>query len=617
MDRTSAIVVVICFALLILWFPLMNSMYPPQEEDAPSTNQVDQAEREPVSKPKKQPTEQPSESSDKETFKPFVAPEKEAPEELLVLENTNAVYTFSSRGGGLKEVELKGYPKTIACGEEADKAGGKGVTLNEKAALPILGLYKPKGWLGKGNFSLRRVNNRRIVAEKTLTNRLQVVHSFELGSNYLVRASLRITNRSDKPITIPAHRRVIGTAAPVNPNDKNPGVFNKSNLKGIYWHAGAKTRHITAGWFANRKFGCLPGTPRSHYQGGTNLLWAAVHNRFFTVLTMPADPAPTLDALKIRLPLTKEEGVSAAPQSGDDKPPTGYQTAFVYPEKVLQPGQSWEKNFDIFAGPKKHAILSKFNDNQATVMNFGFLSAISKALLWSMNRLNGLGLPFGWAIVTITIIIKVVFWPLTKAGTRSMKRMQALQPQMKELQEKYKDDPQKMNQKLMEFMKQNKVNPMGGCLPMLVQAPVFIGFLYMIMSAVELRGASFLWVCDLSHPDTVWTIPGIDFPLNPMPLLMAVTMLWQTQLTPAAPGMDPMQQKLMKYMPLIIVVFLYKFAAAMTLYWTVQNLLTVLQTKMTKAADEKQSAQGGTPPATPPKKQSPVPGGKKKKRKRG
>src|SRR6266576_7225249 len=176
-----------------------------------------------------------------------------------------------------------------------------------------------------------------------------------------------------------------------------------------------------------------------------------------------------------------------------------------------------------------------------------------------------------------------------------MKRMQAIKPQMNAIKEKYKDYPTKMNRKTMEFMKENKVSPLGGCLPMLLQIPVFFGFYRMIQSAIELRGAPFLWVCDLSKSDTLLVIPGLSFipflgipgvglPFNLLPLIMGVTMLWQSHLTPPSPGMDPMQQKIMRYMPLMFMAFLYNFSAGLTLYWTVQNLLTILQTKLTKAA---------------------------------
>ena len=184
-----------------------------------------------------------------------------------------------------------------------------------------------------------------------------------------------------------------------------------------------------------------------------------------------------------------------------------------------------------------------------------------------------------------------------------MKRMAKMQPQMKAIQEKYKDDPAKSQKKVLEFMKENKVNPMGSCLPMLLQLPVFFGFYSMLQSAIELRGASFLWIADLSRPDTLFYIPGIDMPFNLMPLIMGATMLYQAQLTPASPGMDPTQQKMMRYMPLMFMVFLYNMSSGLTLYWSVSNVLSITQTKLTSLNDEKTESKGGTPSAlAPPKK---------------
>ena len=188
--------------------------------------------------------------------------------------------------------------------------------------------------------------------------------------------------------------------------------------------------------------------------------------------------------------------------------------------------------------------------------------------------------------------MKVVFWPITRAQTRTSRRMSALQPEMKALQAKYKDEPLKMQKKMSEFWKEHKINPMSGCLPMLLQMPIFFGFFFMIRTAIELRGVSFLWVKDLAKPDTLAIIPGLNFipfistpeglPINLLPIFMGITMLWQARLTPASPGMDPAQAKMMKYLPAIFILFLYNYSAGLALYWTVQNLLSVMQTKLTK-----------------------------------
>ena len=176
--------------------------------------------------------------------------------------------------------------------------------------------------------------------------------------------------------------------------------------------------------------------------------------------------------------------------------------------------------------------------------------------------------------------------------------MQKLQPQMKEVREKYKDNPQKMNQKMLELWREHKINPAAGCLPILIQFPILLGFYAMLQTAIELRGASFLWACDLSQPDTIAVIPGINFPINPLPLLMGVTMLLQARLTPMSPTMDATQQRIMRYMPLMFMVFLYNFSAGLTLYWTVSNLLSILQMKLTRAKDDPVTPPGA--PATRP-----------------
>jgi YidC/Oxa1 family membrane protein insertase len=267
----------------------------------------------------------------------------------------------------------------------------------------------------------------------------------------------------------------------------------------------------------------------------------------------------------------------------------------VYPAQTLTANSSVERQIVFFAGPKEYRTLARigaeFQNRADLVMNFGtgyagffgIGSFCAKALLLTMNWLHDVTrLGYGWVIVLITVLLRAAFWPLTAASMRSMKRMQALGPEIKALKEKYKADPQKFTQKQMELWKKNKVNPMGGCLPMLVQMPVFIGFYTMLRSAIELRGAHFLWVSDLSKPDTLFMIPGINFPFNLLPLLMVGVMVWQAHLQPPSPGMDPSQQKMMRYMPLMILLFLYNYSAGMALYMTVSTLSGVLQTKLTK-----------------------------------
>jgi YidC/Oxa1 family membrane protein insertase len=197
-----------------------------------------------------------------------------------------------------------------------------------------------------------------------------------------------------------------------------------------------------------------------------------------------------------------------------------------------------------------------------------------------MNGIHAVVRDYGVAILVLTLVIKSALWPLQNKATNSMKRMQALQPKMQELREKYKDDPQKMNAELMKMYKEYGINPFGGCLPMLVQIPIFFGFYRMLGTAEELRNEHFLWVKDLSQPDTVALIPGLGWPINVLPLLMAATMLWQQKLMPKSG--DQMQQRIFMFVPLIFVVFCYNFASALALYWTAQNIFSVVQLYLTR-----------------------------------
>ncbi len=323
---------------------------------------------------------------------------------------------------------------------------------------------------GDGVFKLAPTDHG-VRAEKTLTNGLTIVKDFQLSSNYLVMATVRLENRSAQPLALPAQEWFVGTAAPLGPRDQGRAV-------GVLWYNGAKT--LDLGGSSYFSGGCRQPVPPLEYRGGeSNVVWVAAHNQFFALAAMPQQPAQGLIIHRINLP--RPTGEEARLVATNAPTPQGYAAAMVYPALTLAPKQVFERQIALYAGPKEYQTLARigaqFNNNLDLVMNFGWAGFVSKALLLGMNWLHSaLKIPYGWAIIAITIIIKAVFWPLTQASTRSMKRMQALQPQLNAIKEKYKDDPVKMNKKTMEFMREHKVSPLGGCLPMLLQIPVFFGF---------------------------------------------------------------------------------------------------------------------------------------------
>jgi YidC/Oxa1 family membrane protein insertase len=518
---------------------------------------------------------------------------RQVPEQLLVISNDDARYTFTSWGGGLQRVELLQYPQSVSAIRINAKPTNGVATLNTPVSPPVLALVGDDSLQGDGVFALTPIPGG-VRAEKTLTNGLTVTKDFQIGSNYLLTATVRVKNGSKEAVTVPAQNWAAGTATPMGPRDS--GIADS-----VMWYNGVKAGSVGQAYFNTNTavLGLFPRTPRTEYRAGTNnVFWVSAQNQFFALVTMPASnqPAAAMAVRMVLLPPPSEEEIEAS--SRTVRAPEGLEAMLAYPGGTVPPGQEVTLRFNIFAGPKVYqtlASLSEQLDNRIDlVMGFGMWGVISRGLLAVMNWLHHqIGFPYGLAIILITVVIRLAIWPLTRASMRSTKRMQELQPQIKALQEKYKDDPQKLQQKTWDFYKKNKVNPLGGCLPMLLQIPVIFGFYGMLRSAIELRGAHFLWIGDLSQPDTIFTLSflGHNLPLNPMPIIMGATQFWQASMMPISPGMDPAQQKMMRYFPLMMVFVFYNYSSGLALYWTVSNLITILQNKVTKT----QPAPAGTP----------------------
>lgn len=608
MDRKSIIFLAICFGVLAVVSTVVNRIYPPVPVPV-STNAVVRSTnpatagtvqaiaglRPPVS-----------------TVVPQLPATGLGAAPMLSLTNSDAIYRFSARGGGLQLVELLRYPETVQSRKEKGLHTNNFASLNSTSQAPVLALLTPPGvesFQGDGIYSLSPIPNG-VHAEKVLSNGLSIIKEYRITSNYLINATVKLVNKGAAPINLPAHQLVTGTGTPMDPLDNGMAVAS-------LWYNGSKPQQVGISYFATNTstLWVIPRTPKTVYNDGlSNVVWTAVQNQYFTLAVMPTNPAPAVSVWMVDLPAPSDEELRNQPRTV--AAPKGLLTALDYPAQTLAPGTSMDREFNVFAGPKEYQLLAhvgdRFNNDVDVVMSFnGFIGTFAKMLLIGMNWFHAvLNMGYGWAIVTITVLLKLLFWPLTQYSTRSAKRMAALQPQMKLLQAKYKDEPAELSRKQMEFWKKNKVNPLSGCLPLLLQMPVLFGFYRMLQSAIELRGAPFLWAADLSKSDTIYTIflpAGLPLlpsalPINPMPLLMGATMFWQIQLTPPAPGMDPSQQKMMRYMPLIMLVVLYNFSSGLALYWTVQNLLTVLQTKMTKAQPTEAVVKPAAPVAPQKKK---------------
>ncbi len=255
---------------------------------------------------------------------------------------------------------------------------------------------------------------------------------------------------------------------------------------------------------------------------------------------------------------------------------------YIYPMDSLAPGKQGEYSFIFYMGPKSQKVLGKYTNSLKDAINFGFFNMLAKPLLIGMNMIHDYIPNYGIAIILLTIIIKGLFWPLGTKSYKSMNEMKKIQPLMMELREKYKDDKQRMNKEIMGLYKTYKVNPAGGCLPMLVQMPIFFALYRMLYQAIELRHAPFFgWVTDLSAPDRLFdfnfAIPMMQAPYGiPMlTLLMGASFLLQQKMTPTAG--DPMQAKMMMLMPIFMTVIFINFPAGLVLYMFVNNLISMGQ----------------------------------------
>ena len=267
-----------------------------------------------------------------------------------------------------------------------------------------------------------------------------------------------------------------------------------------------------------------------------------------------------------------------------------YSTGMIVPAGTIAPGATMKFDARLFAGPQDQDMLAAIQPGLNLVVDYGWLTILAQPMFELLKWLHKMLGNWGLAIIALTVIIKGVFFPLSAASYRSMARMKKVAPRLATLKERFGDDRMKMNQAMMELYKEEKINPLGGCLPILIQIPVFIALYWTLLASVEMRHAPFyLWITDLSAPDTLFgTIPGLDMPVGLLPIIMAVSMFIQTKMNPTPP--DPIQAKMMTIMPIVFSIFFFFFPSGLVLYWVVNNILSIAQqyqiTKMIEKGED-------------------------------
>ncbi len=295
-----------------------------------------------------------------------------------------------------------------------------------------------------------------------------------------------------------------------------------------------------------------------------NVKWVALQDRYFMMSVIPEEVGEASMRLYLK---------------GDDL----IEAQYALPDSAIGPGTQHTYKYSLFFGPKSMEILGTVGHSLNKALDFGMFDILAKPCVWLMNKLYSVIPNYGIAIIVLTIMIKGVLWPLGSKSYKSMSEMKKIQPLMKEIREKHKNDKKKMNEEVMSLYRTYKINPLGGCLPMVVQLPVFFALYRMLYQAIELRHAPFfLWIDDLSAPDRLFrfdisSIPFMEPPygIPVLTIIMGATMLLQQKMSP--PMGDPTQAKMMMFMPLIFTVIFINFSAGLVLYWLVNNVLSISQ----------------------------------------
>jgi YidC/Oxa1 family membrane protein insertase len=531
-NRRLILFMVLAFSLFMLWQGWLKQHQPAPVAGEPAT-QVQQQAAAPT----------PS-SSLAAPAAPGAAPVgapagKTAPR--IVVRTDALLAEISAQGGDIVRLQLEGHK------DSADDT--RNFVLFDDGTQHVYaaqsGLIGPNLPTHKTEFRLPASEAVLKEGQDTLTVRLEApeengikvakLFTFHRGS-YQVDVAYEITNKSEVPVSVHAYYQLTRDG---KPSEKTQGFGGVSSFTGPAFYSEAEK-------FQKVKFEDIAEGKDKHVKEASDG-WVAMVQHYFVAAWLPQGGV-------------KREFYTR--KVGDDL----YSAGVIVPVPTAAPGQTVTVDMDLYAGPQEQDKLEGVAKGLDLVVDYGWLTVIAAPLFWVLQWFHKLTGNWGWAIILVTIAIKALFFPLSAASYKSMAKMRTLGPRLAQLKERYGDDKMKMQQEMMEIYRKEKVNPLGGCLPMVVQIPVFIALYWVLLGSVEMRHAPWLgWIQDLSAKDPYYILP----------IIMGATMLIQTKLNPTPP--DPMQAKIMMLMPIIFTVMFLWFPAGLVLYWVVNNTLSIAQ----------------------------------------
>lgn len=524
-DKRTFLAIALAIAVLLAWTPLAEHMGWMQPQQAPTASQETTKPAAPAPAPKEAPASPlpvftPSEGSDIKVETPLYS------------------VVIYSGGGVLRSFTLKNY--NDALGDNSPKVNLVSGAASKTAPLGLTINGQPSWSTGQWSFTGSDLN----------------LKAGEQGS--LTFTGIVDGIRVTRVITFSADNYLLSEKMLVASSDQTPRSVRLGFIVSASPFSNGKYDPTRLAWDADRSFKEESSESKLSESGiieqGT-FNWAGVMSNYFMNITAPSEPQNLTLKGRIqggvwRLALERPDMVTAT---------NGSETTV---------GVNW------WFGPKDRAMLAAAPDHMEDAVNFGMFSIIARPLLTILAFFHSFVGNWGIAILMLTFCIRVVFWPLSQKSYKSMEQMKKLQPMMKKLREKYKDDKEALNKEMMQLYKTYKVNPAGGCLPILVQIPVFIGLYQALLNSIELRHASFIEYLPFTHITWLADLSAAD-PFYITPLLMGASMFLQQRLTPAAG--DPTQQKIMMFMPLIFTVMFINFPAGLVIYWLCNNILSIGQ----------------------------------------
>ncbi len=505
-------------------------------------------------------------------------------EEFVSLENQDIKILFTNKGGAIKDVKLLKYFK--------DQSDNTPYAFNDiKNTLPVMAtaIYDDTSFLPQpilNTFKLVKKTDTEIVYElvapkfKITREYLIVKEEKENFQPYTILTKTTVKNLDKTDLTLREISFYLGAVPPTESD-----IYG-SNLAFALFDEDNDTTFARSSIFLDSSgfLGIGSSKAKEYEIVKEPTKWIAIKNQFFAAVFTPVQ---TLASGGIAMPVELNVGA-------DNKYMKNAIGGFInFNIPTLAPQKEWSVEGAYYVGPKELERLFSIGGKQETIMDYGWFGFVSRPLSRLLNWIHSwieIVSPdwgWGWSIIILTLVVRLILWPLTSIQIKSSQRMAKMQEPLRAIREKFKDDPKRVQQETMKIYSEYGINPLAGCLPIFIQIPIFIGLYYMLQTSCEIRFAHFLWIDDLALPDTLSWCPSIfGFPLHILPLLNALVTFIQMHLTPT-PSTDKTQAFMFKLMPVIMLVFFYTFPSGLVLYWLVQSLLGIVQAIIIRRGKDK------------------------------